>query len=394
MLLPAGTRPSLARVLGNHEPRIREQERRGLGIWHYVGEAGEPAFENGWGNMGGSDAPLAFRHTVGAGIEIQGSITGGTPGTTIFTLPASHMTGIKADLHKPAVSGDFTFRSFTIVAATGEVVDGGVYGIAVTDGVTTADAPVTLEFAGAIVESYSGVALVTIAPNPDVGDGAATVAAPALIEFVGATVEDISGVAVVTIAAAAGADVTDGATTVTEPPTIEFVGATVENISGVAVVTVAAVGADVMDGTTTVAAPAAIEFVGATVEDVSGVAVVTIDAVTSWQDFTPATTGITGETVNNARYRQIGSTVYVELDVQGTSNDTAKGFDLPIALRSGADVIAWIFAEDAGALLATPALVYLTGGDTGVSIYKDGAFSDWTPSGDWRVNAEFFYERA
>ena len=29
--------------------------------WHYVGEAGEPAFQNSWDNAGGGEVSMAFR---------------------------------------------------------------------------------------------------------------------------------------------------------------------------------------------------------------------------------------------------------------------------------------------------------------------------------------------
>ncbi len=57
--------------------------------WHYVGETGEPAFQNGWVNAGiVAILPLAFRMREAGIVDIHGKVEGGTPGTTIFTLPA------------------------------------------------------------------------------------------------------------------------------------------------------------------------------------------------------------------------------------------------------------------------------------------------------------------
>lgn len=56
--------------------------------WHYVGEAGEPAFENSWANV--STAPkLAFRLREAGVVDIQGTIEDGTS-TTVFTLPEGY----------------------------------------------------------------------------------------------------------------------------------------------------------------------------------------------------------------------------------------------------------------------------------------------------------------
>ena len=77
--------------------------------WHYVGEAGEPAFENGWENVPG-DTNLAFssqlrRHAckvVGGDqigscrirepgvVDLHGVVQSGTPGAAIFTLPEGY----------------------------------------------------------------------------------------------------------------------------------------------------------------------------------------------------------------------------------------------------------------------------------------------------------------
>lgn len=57
--------------------------------WHYVGEAGEPAFQNSWAND--STFPMmAFRLREAGIVDIQGVVIGGSSGTTIFTLPAGY----------------------------------------------------------------------------------------------------------------------------------------------------------------------------------------------------------------------------------------------------------------------------------------------------------------
>jgi len=57
--------------------------------WHYVGEAGEPAFQNSWAND--STFPkMAFRLREAGIVDIQGVPIGGSSGTTIFTLPSGY----------------------------------------------------------------------------------------------------------------------------------------------------------------------------------------------------------------------------------------------------------------------------------------------------------------
>lgn len=57
--------------------------------WHYVGEAGEPAFENSWINFSGYQK-LSFRIREGGIVDLYGVTTAGTPGAAVFTLPAEY----------------------------------------------------------------------------------------------------------------------------------------------------------------------------------------------------------------------------------------------------------------------------------------------------------------
>lgn len=119
------------RALRNHALRIRNLERRPLPTWVadwvYVGAGGgAPAFQNGWANSGGSYVPMRYRvlpykdeASDQPGLEIQGSVTGGTPGTAIFTLPFT----VDYDLHLAASDDAGAFVVFT-VQQSGDVVDG------------------------------------------------------------------------------------------------------------------------------------------------------------------------------------------------------------------------------------------------------------------------------
>ena len=57
--------------------------------WHYVGEAGEPAFENSWANSSGVPA-TAFRIREAGIVDLQGALVGGSDATVVFTLPAGY----------------------------------------------------------------------------------------------------------------------------------------------------------------------------------------------------------------------------------------------------------------------------------------------------------------
>ncbi|MBX7161912.1 MAG: hypothetical protein K1X95_16615, partial [Acidimicrobiia bacterium] len=55
-----------------------------LDEWHYVGEAGEPAFLNSWSNWAGNQK-LSFRLREAGIVDIAGYCLAGTPGSTVFT---------------------------------------------------------------------------------------------------------------------------------------------------------------------------------------------------------------------------------------------------------------------------------------------------------------------
>lgn len=60
--------------------------------WIEVGGTDEiaPPFENGWGNVGGTLAKLAFYMASDGEIRMRGHFVGGAVNTTIFTLPVGY----------------------------------------------------------------------------------------------------------------------------------------------------------------------------------------------------------------------------------------------------------------------------------------------------------------
>lgn len=91
------------------------------GLWHNVDDPDEPAFQNSWANAGGGLAPLRFRRTLDGSVEIQGSVTGGAPGTVIFTLPEEFRPDF--ELHQPG-SDDTGAFMVIVVKANGDVQGG------------------------------------------------------------------------------------------------------------------------------------------------------------------------------------------------------------------------------------------------------------------------------
>lgn len=95
MRIPVQRRPGVGTSLGSQQRGLDALERWPPGRWVYVGDyptdpdttPESPPFENGWTNAGGGDRRLRFRRTNEWQTEIAGSVTGGTPGTVVTTLP-------------------------------------------------------------------------------------------------------------------------------------------------------------------------------------------------------------------------------------------------------------------------------------------------------------------
>lgn len=95
--------PSTRRDITSLSYRTGQLERRPVfdaGSWVYVGTyptdplttPDSPPFENSWVNLGGGYVPMRFRVDASV-VQIEGVITGGTPGTVAFHLP----TGFRPD---------------------------------------------------------------------------------------------------------------------------------------------------------------------------------------------------------------------------------------------------------------------------------------------------------
>jgi hypothetical protein len=96
-------------------------------FWYWVIDA--PIFQNSWANVGSTLMPMRFRISIGYpnylnkdnGSEIQGSVTGGTTGTVVFTLPPAYSP--ESDLRLSASDDTGQFVVFQVLA-TGDVIRG------------------------------------------------------------------------------------------------------------------------------------------------------------------------------------------------------------------------------------------------------------------------------
>lgn len=58
--------------------------------WHYVGEAGQPSFENSWVNFGSGNQVARFIKDASGVVHIQGVVKNAVPANVIFTLPSAY----------------------------------------------------------------------------------------------------------------------------------------------------------------------------------------------------------------------------------------------------------------------------------------------------------------
>lgn len=58
--------------------------------WHYVGDTGEPAFSDGWSNVGSPWPSMAFRMRGGGVVDLVAVITTSATFEVVFTIPAAY----------------------------------------------------------------------------------------------------------------------------------------------------------------------------------------------------------------------------------------------------------------------------------------------------------------
>lgn len=94
-------------------------------------------------------------------------------------------------------------------------------------------------------------------------------------------------------------------------------------------------------------------------------------------------------------YKKIGGLVFVQYDVDGTSNSVNTTFTLPYtASNTGAGVIHSLYIIDNGVGQAIPGIGTLNANAALVTFSKDFLGTLWTASGYKRILGEFFYQAA
>ena len=89
--------------------------------WHEVGAPGEPGFQNGSHNLGGSTETVAFYKDREGVVHLKGFVTGAAFNTTIFQLPAGYRPASGKIVLFPAICSDCQ-QPFTVTGgATGTI---------------------------------------------------------------------------------------------------------------------------------------------------------------------------------------------------------------------------------------------------------------------------------
>lgn len=99
-------------------------------------------------------------------------------------------------------------------------------------------------------------------------------------------------------------------------------------------------------------------------------------------------------TTNTALWKQIGKTIFVNLDMTGTSNTTGFAFSLPIVGGTKGITYSVARAEDNGTYSS---VVYGSVGSSGATtsgLVINDSGTGWTNSGTKSVRCSFFYETA
>jgi hypothetical protein len=92
-------------------------------------------------------------------------------------------------------------------------------------------------------------------------------------------------------------------------------------------------------------------------------------------------------------YKKVGTTVFVQFYIEGTSNSTAVSFTLPYRMTSSTSLpmFATVRGSDQGVTNTDPACALMNNGAKIVNVYQTYAGGGWTNSGTKIVNGEFFY---
>jgi len=125
------------------------------------------------------------------------------------------------------------------------------------------------------------------------------------------------------------------------------------------------------------------------------VAAVETELLGGWTDYsnTSTVTGWSSFTTKQIYYKSIGKLVFVEFNIDGTSNADSAQFTLPFT-RSGISEIRLLSAVvmDNGAYQSAPGAIRLTANL--VRVYLNGLLTVFTASGRKIVQGQFFFVKS
>jgi hypothetical protein len=126
-------------------------------------------------------------------------------------------------------------------------------------------------------------------------------------------------------------------------------------------------------------------------KDLSGVVHGTILPVSAWTDYSASSTivGWSSFTYKEIYTRKIGSLLFVNFRLQGTSNATGATFTLPYS-ADGLTYSSSAYIIDNGTAQANPGWVVSTAASATITVYKDMAGAAFTNSGTKAVRGQFF----
>lgn len=126
-------------------------------------------------------------------------------------------------------------------------------------------------------------------------------------------------------------------------------------------------------------------------KDLSGVVHGTIFSSSPWSDYSASSTivGWSSFTVKEIYTRKIGSLLFVNYRLQGTSNATGATFTLPFAL-DGLTYSSSAYIIDNGSAQTAPGWVVSTAASATITVSKDMSGAAFTASGTKAVRGQFF----
>lgn len=92
----------------------------------------------------------------------------------------------------------------------------------------------------------------------------------------------------------------------------------------------------------------------------------------------------------NIYYKKMGKMVYVDYNIQGTSNANTASFTVPYTAAARSDFVNAVTVDNGGELLHI-CRGYLASGETQVVMFKEGYWNAWTASGTKFVVGNFWY---